>query len=56
MLYDGRVVHRGAPDDFRRADVPLVQWFLRGKAGTDGAEWDPPLDAGAPSVFSGDGH
>jgi phospholipid/cholesterol/gamma-HCH transport system ATP-binding protein len=36
MLYDGRVIMRGTPEEFRRSDVPLVQWFLRGDASGGG--------------------
>jgi phospholipid/cholesterol/gamma-HCH transport system ATP-binding protein len=32
MLYDGKVVMHGSPDDFRHADNPLVQRFMRGEA------------------------
>lgn len=34
MLYDGQVIMRGTPDEFRAAEVPLVKWFLEGRAGS----------------------
>jgi phospholipid/cholesterol/gamma-HCH transport system ATP-binding protein len=32
MLYDGRVILRGTPDDFRSSDIPTVRRFLEGEA------------------------
>jgi phospholipid/cholesterol/gamma-HCH transport system ATP-binding protein len=32
MLYDGRVVMEGTPDEFRDSEVPIVQGFLQGEA------------------------
>jgi phospholipid/cholesterol/gamma-HCH transport system ATP-binding protein len=37
MLYDGRVVKEGLPQDFRQSEDPLVQRFLRGES--EGGEW-----------------
>lgn len=50
MLYDGRIMLRGSPDDFRATDHPLVQWFLQGESGRavpDAPEWDGET---APSI------
>ncbi|MHC4947821.1 MAG: ABC transporter ATP-binding protein [Planctomycetota bacterium] len=35
MLYDGRVVMDGLPDDFRTSEEPVVQRFLNGEATAD---------------------
>lgn len=32
MLYEGRVVLEGTPDEFRKSDDPIVRRFLRGEA------------------------
>jgi len=32
MLYEGKVVFRGTPDELRRSDEPIVQRFLKGEA------------------------
>jgi phospholipid/cholesterol/gamma-HCH transport system ATP-binding protein len=32
MLYDGRLMMHGKPDEFRQAEDPLVQRFMRGEA------------------------
>jgi len=35
MIYDGHVLMHGKPDDFRHADDPLIQRFMRGEATDD---------------------
>ncbi len=35
MLYDGRIVMEGAPEEFKQSPNPIVQRFLRGEATAD---------------------
>jgi phospholipid/cholesterol/gamma-HCH transport system ATP-binding protein len=32
MLYDGKIIARGTPDEIREADDPVVRQFIRGEA------------------------
>lgn len=34
MLYDGQVIMRGTPDEFKASEIPLVKWFMQGRAGS----------------------